>query len=378
MAMIQLTEGQKASALETLKTAVARDPASLAAERAKEIMTRQGTQYIPPDDPAIILTTLSSEFGQTTTPRFVPPDKIIKLGLKLRGSRFSYDTRFDGEVTVANNSSEVLVISDDGLFKGNIRIDARITGDLTMEIPGLVTLKTQPASPVNPGSSISIPVRLFAGRLKRALLDHPQAALSIEFAVYIDPVMDNQGRLVGTMTGMEPTRVVVERERIELTTNYLQNRLDSLRQGQQGQKIKAAELFAGLLAEQQLLAASEKPPYKFASADWMPDLLKSALKRNLADADWVVKVHTMSALLLPSLDYELAGAVSQNLGDSRWPVRLMAVYLLAKSQGQAFSKVLDWTAANDQNQYVRRMAVALGGKAPETKPSPAPTPPAHK
>jgi hypothetical protein len=56
----------------------------------------------------------------------------------------------------------------------------------------------------------------------------------------------------------------------------------------------------------------------------------------------------------------------------------MTVYLLAKSQGQAFGKVLDWTAANDQNQYVRRMAVALGGKAPETKPAPAPTPPAPK
>ena len=59
----------------------------------------------------------------------------------------------------------------------------------------------------------------------------------------------------------------------------------------------AARLFVGLLAEQHAMP-DRQPPYKLVSADWMPDVLKSALVHNLADSDWVVKVHTMEAMLI--------------------------------------------------------------------------------
>ena len=86
--------------------------------------------------------------------------------------------------------------------------------------------------------------------------------------------------------------------------------------------------------------ANREPLYKFMYADWMPALLKSALVHSLAYDDWVVKVHIMADMLsgvshpqatLP-LDYELINTLSENLNDTNWPVRLMAVYLLAKNQ----------------------------------------------
>ena len=187
------------------------------------------------------------------------------------------------------------------------------------------------------------------------------------FDVFIDPVITDKGVAVSSLAAMPPARTTVERPGIELTSKYLQNRLDSLAKGRQGQKITAAQLFAGLLIEQQIMARQE-PTYKFVYADWMPELLISALKRNLADPDWVVRVHTMAAMLPLQLDYELTTAVSESLDDSRWPVRMMAIYLLANSQSQAFSKVLEWTAKEDKSEYVRQMATALSPTQPQPIP----------
>jgi hypothetical protein len=111
--------------------------------------------------------------------------------------------------------------------------------------------------------------------------------------------------------------------------------------------------------------ANREPLYKFMYADWTPASLKSALVQNLTDNDWVVKTHTMADMTFLPLDYKLIKALSKNLNDSRWPVRLMAVYLLAKNQNNNFTGVLDWTAENDSNELVRDMAIALGGLAPK-------------
>ena len=113
--------------------------------------------------------------------------------------------------------------------------------------------------------------------------------------------------------------------------------------------------------------ANREPLYKFVYADWMPALLKSALLRNLADDDWVVKVHTMTAILSLPLDYELINAVAENLNDTNWPVRMMALYLLTKSQGGNFGRVLDWNAKYDPSELVRNMAIALGAAVPEVQ-----------
>jgi tetratricopeptide (TPR) repeat protein len=364
LAQIQLAQGQKDEAIETLKSAIEREPGSLAAERAKAILTEQGGAYLPSVDRDVVLTMLGNSFGKKIVPDFIIPAEIISVHLKLRGSKFSYGSKFGGSVVIRNNSADPLVISDSGLFKGNIRVDARIGGDLNKNIPNLVSLRFRPASPIAGGESISIPVRLVTGQLRQILLGYPQASLNIEFSVFLDPAVTNEGQ-ISNRVGIKPAAVVVRRPGIELGGKYLQNRLDSLSTGQQGQKIKTVRLVTGLLMEQQALAYRE-PLYKFKSADWMPELLKSALLHSLGDEDWVVRVHAMD---------DLVNAVSDNLNDSHWPSRLMAISLLSKSPTSNFGDVLDWTAKYDSNNLVRQMAVALGGKEPEPpepeQPSPA-------
>ncbi|HUU20004.1 MAG TPA: hypothetical protein VMW72_22825 [Sedimentisphaerales bacterium] len=362
LAQIQLAEGQKDAAIETLKTAIIKDPGSFAAERAKEILAQQGEKYTPPIDPNAVLTMLENVFGRTLVPVFAPPEKIFSVQFNIQGNEFPYGSEFSGNVALINNSAEPFVISDDALFKGNIRIDADVSGDLNRTIPNLVSTKIRTALLIEPGGSILIPLRLITGELRKMLLTYPQASMDIEFTLYLDPVTTNEDKITNRLTYLEPIRVRIKRPGIELTGNYIRSRLDLISKGSVGQKIKTAQLFTGLLKEQNEML-KRKTLYRYIYADWMEPLLSSALSgllHNPANGQWVVKVHTMAEMLSLPLDYELISAVAKNLNDTNWPVRMMAVYLLSKTADRNFDKVLDWMVKNDSSELVRDMAIALG------------------
>jgi hypothetical protein len=363
-AQIQLVQGQRDLAIETLKTAIARDPGSFAAERAKEIMSQQGQQYTPPIDPDAVLNMLEKVFEQTLVPVFTAPEEIFSAQLNIRGDEFPFGSEFSGNVAITNNSVEPLVISDDALFKGNIRIDADISGDLNRKIPNLFSAKIRTALFIKPGRNILIPVRLFTGKLKETLLTYPQASLNIDFTLYLDPVTINQGNITNRLTNIQPTKLRIQRPGVTLTGQYLRSRFNSISKENINEKIKIARLFTSLLREQHEML-NKKPLYRFLYADWMEPLLRNALLheagllRSSTNGQWVVKVHTMAEMLSLPLDYELISAVAMNLNSTNWTVRMMAVYLLSKANDSNFDKVLDWTAKNDSNKHVRDMAVAL-------------------
>ena len=378
LAQIQQAQGKKDSAIETLKAAIAKDPGSLAAERAKEILKELGSEYIPPVAPDVILSALEKRFGQTLIPEFVSPEKMLSVQFSIRGDEFSYGSTFGGTVAITNNSDEPLVISDDGLFKGNIRIDANVTGDLMKSIPNLVSRKIRTAMLLEPGQGMLTSVRLVTGELKQILMTYPQATLDVEFTLYIDPVTTGQGKVTNRLADLKPATVVVKRPGIELTSKYLRSQFNSISAGQAGQKIKTAQLFIGLMKEQHAMA-EHGALYKFKYADWMPALLKSALLQESGlllspiNDDWTVKVYTMAEMLSLPLDHELISTVAKNLNNPKWPVRMMAVYLLANSpDGSGFDRVLDWAAKNDSSRSVRDMAAALiaaSQAAPQLEPA---------
>jgi len=368
LAQIQLVEGQRDSAIKTLQTAIAKDPGSFAAERAKEILIQQGQQYTPPIDPDAVLNMLEKVFEQTLVPVFIPMEDMFSAQLNIRGEEFPFGSEFNGNVEITNNSAEPLVISDDALFKGNIRIDAEISGDLNGKIPNLFSEKIRTILFIKPGRSILIPVRLLTGKLREILFTYPQASLVIDFTLYLDPVITNQGNITNRLTNLQPTRVRIKRPGVKLTSQYLRNQLNLISKENINEKIKIARLFISLLREQHEML-NKKPLYKFMYADWMGPLLRNALLhetgllRNSANGQWIVKVHIMAEMLSLPLDYELIGALAQNLNDDNWTVRMMAVYLLSKTNDRNFDKVLDWTAKNDSSKHVRDLARALGRRS---------------
>ncbi len=374
LAQIQLAAGQNDVAIETLKSAISKHPGSLVAERAKEILVQQGREYVPPVDPEVVLTVIRNSFGRALVPEFLTPDKIISARFDIRSDKFSYGSEFNAVVAIMNNSSEPLVISDDGLFRGKIRVDASVSGDLNKKIPSLVSRNVRTTLLVEPGRGILTDVSLFTGELRQMLLSHPQASLDIEFTLYLDPVTTDEGKVTNRLVDIKPVKVVVKRPGIELTGEYLRNRFNSISTGKPNQKIKTAQLFVGLLKEQSTMA-DQGTLYRFKYADWIPGLLRSGLLHesglllNRANGEWVVKVHTMAEMLSLPLDQELIDAVAKNLKNANWPVRMMVIYLLAKSPDAKFGGVLNWAAENDSNEFVRSMAKALAAAKPQASES---------
>lgn len=364
-AIIQLAEGQNDLAVGTLRAAIAKDPGSFAAERAKEILTQQGKEYVQSAETNTVLSALQNVFGQTLVPVFTPPERMITAELQIQGGVFPYGSEFSGTVVITNHSSEPLIISDYSLFKGNIRIDAVISGDLSKNIPSLIFRRVREIFQIEPGRSIQVPLRLIAGELRKTLLTYPQASLDIEFTLYLDPVVANDGKVTNRLVNIQPGRLSIKRPGIELTGKYLRNEFNSISTASVNQKIKTARLFTGLLKEQYAMS-NRTPPYRFMYADWTTSLLRSALSHksglllNPTEDEWAVKVHTMSDMLSLPMDHELISAVAENMNSTKWPVRLMAVYLLSTIPDSKFNQVLDWTAKNDPSKTVRDMAIVLG------------------
>ncbi len=374
-AMVQLSEKKTSEAVETLKAAVAMDPVSLVAQKAKALLAENGSDYILPTSPEIIKVELKKEFGEKIISRFRPARNIFSVKLNLGGSDYSYGNEFDADLVITNKSPNPIIVSDSGIFKGNIRVDAVVSGDIMQEIRQLISKKAVPSVPIEPGHYASIPLDLMTGKLRRLLLTFPQASVDVEFTVYLDPVLDATGEPTNSLKDIEPIRNVITREGVNLSRQYFMQRLDTLTRGQEGQKNRAVQLFAGLLVERDLMTRSGSL-YRYIRVE--RPILVDAVNHGLTDANWKVKVQAMEALglLSGSLDFELTRAVSSNLSDEHWPVRMMALYTLSKSPGNGFGQVLDWSAKYDSQGHVRRLAIALGGQGtPAATPAEEGTPP---
>ncbi|MFA6186838.1 MAG: hypothetical protein WC770_06480 [Phycisphaerae bacterium] len=344
------------SAVAILKGVVASAPGSFEAKKAAAKLKELGSEYISPVNVDVFNSALAGDFGQKFFSQFVEPQKMIGFEFKMQGATFSYGSEIKGNLVVVNNYTEPMIVSPDAMVKGNIRIDARIAGDLNEQIPALITKRVRPSYEIKPGSALFIPVRLDTGRVREILESYPQAELNLEFIAYLDPQMSKDGKITNLLK-TSPARIVLKRRKLDLNTQYLQQKLDAIKKGHQGQKMQSAQLFAGLLTEQQKLRQNGTS-YKFIYAE--PELLSSALARCLVENDWVLKVQTMAAMQMLKLDYRMTEAVSKDLQNPYWPVRLIAVFILAKNQ-QNFTPVLAWTQQNDPHPLVRQMASILAG-----------------
>ncbi len=362
-AQYQIQQGSRDQAAKTLRSAIARDPGSFPAEKARKLLLSLGETYSAPDLTAA-LAVLTRTFGPALVPSFTAPGRMLEAQLTLPSAEFAYGIDMVGTVSILNKSSEPLVISDKGLFTGRIRIDARADGYLKESFPSLIvqTLGTQMEVP--PGGSVTASVPLSTGALRRFLTDHPQAALGVEFTLYLDPVEAEGGAVQCRLSDVKPVRRVVRRPAVDIDGAYMRGRFSAITSGQEAQSAFTSRLFVGLMNEQAMMV-KQGTIYPYRYADWMKEMLRAAFTSESGlllgpkSEDWPVKVHAMADLLSLKLDQEMATLTARNLADPKWPVRLMTLYLLAGNGGAGFDKMLDWVGQNETNALVRGMTAAL-------------------
>jgi len=365
LAMIQLNEGEKGKAIETLNRAIRKDPGSLVAEKAKEVLIRHGARYQTPAEITEVLSSLADRFGELIVPRFTAPEKLVSLRLEIPEKQVAYGRPIEAVITLVNKSEEPLLVSQDAMIQGAIRVAARTQGDLTESWEKLIARKLFADSLIQPGRSLAKRVRLDVAGLGRLVHAHPQANLDIEFTLYLDPVETGPSTVQNRITGIEPVVARVKRPEVHISEQSLNQQYSAIALGDVTQRMEIAQLFIGLLKELQEVARRGDTLYEISYADWIPGRLKSALSSDSGllvyriASEWEAKAQVLATMRDLELDAGLTEAVARHLNNPRWPVRLMAMYLLAQSQGRSFNDVLDHQVKYDLNRLVRDMAQVL-------------------
>lgn len=371
LAKIAWAEGNKDTAIPLLRLAVKIDSSTLAAEQAAQLLADVG-QVAKPLLVAEDRKILEDQFAPSLAPVFVPPSKRVSAKFSISGSSssLSFGRPIGIGLSIQNLSTDPIVLRDNGLLKGRIRIDALVRGDLTEDLPRLIDTRIQPAAPIAPGKSLLVPLQIDTGPLSRLLWTHPQANLEIQLVGYLDPVPGETGGVRNAFPDVPVARMTLRRPGLSLSRQLLMERLESISKGQTAQKIQAAREMAGLWMEQ-VENSRMKIHYRHNRVD--PVVYLDALRRCLDNEDWVVVVTTLSVLdALPDpVPYEMVQAVSPLLQNPNWPVRMMAVDLLNRSGPGQFQKVLDWLAASDPYPLVRELAVSFRGKQTASAPGSA-------
>ncbi|MHC5121785.1 MAG: hypothetical protein ACYSO7_09825 [Planctomycetota bacterium] len=340
MAIVQLSGDDKQAGLDALRAVVEMAPDSFIAEKAIRLLEEQESDYIPSDSLGTLRERLENEYGSRLVPDFISPADRCSVKLLFNGSDFLYGADFQARLVIENTSDETLVISDEGMLQGHLRVDAILEGSLNVEIPDLFSMRFRPSQPILPGKYLSIPLDLNRGRLRRVLMTYPQADVQVHFKAYLDPTISESGKPKSRMKSIEPIHSQIRRRGIVLSRDFLLQRLDVFLSG---------------------------ADFEYARVERV--LLTDSVRKMLVDKDWKNRVHTLSCLMSLSVPIDgIAGEVSGNLNHDKWPVRLMAMNLLAKAQPETFKKVLDWAVEHDSHDLNRRMAIALGGTQiePET------------
>ncbi len=368
-AQLALKKDQHDAGIKALQKAITKDPGSLVAEEAKRLLAANSIQYHPPYSPSDLLQELAKTFGPKVLPEFRSPDKAFTLSAGTQSPALAYTQDLEISLSLSNHLESSLRIGKGGLVEGWVRIDAQVTGDAEQTFPKLVQKHLFIDQWLPTSSLVTIPLDLSQSALGQWLSQRPQADVEVHLTITLDPVEDKDS-VRCRLSGLKPITLSVQRPKVNINPQWLQNQYNDIAAGTPERKIEIAKWFSGLLKEIQIVQMLGQAPYPLKAADWLAPNLETGLageKNLLLDPGrtaWPVRVCSMACLQGLSLDAQLSGALSKNLRHPYWPVRFMAIYILSRSYGKGFNQVLQWTATYDKHARVRTLAELLQASLP--------------
>ncbi len=211
-----------------------------------------------------------------------------------------------------------------------------------------------------PGESVSLRQTLDIGTIRAGMIGTPQMDHQVSVSAILAPVMtsDPQGQPAWRAGpgGLEFGPVRFRRRALGVNRQTLDKIIGAARSGAIPDRIRAAELLAMLLAEQQHLAAG-RLNYHATRLDI--GNLQSAVLDRLGDPDWSVRARVAEALRWFVLDSAGTQRAMGLLSDEHWLVRGVALRMLTDHYADKFGPVLQRHADSDPDPWVRRLAAAL-------------------
>ncbi len=261
---------------------------------------------------------------------------------------------------IRNNGPFAITLGPGLMTDAELLCTIETTGDRRRSSGATLRISLNRKTRLAPGETISQRQTLDIGTIRAGMIGTPQMDHQVSVSAILAPVLTGyeQGQPVwkAGLGGLDIGPIRFRRRALGVNRQTLDKIIGVARSGTAPDRIRAAELLAMLLAEQQHLAAG-RLNYNATRLD--VGNLQSAVLDRLSDPDWSVRARVAESLRWFVLDSTGTQKAMGLLNDEHWLVRGLALRMLTDHYADKFAPVLQRQAESDPDPWVRQLAAAL-------------------
>ena len=332
--------GDKQAALQAARDAEQLRRSGIAYQRTVNLLKELGAPPLPMPDYSKVIESLDGfdpgvlDFGRD-------PGKYLSLSVTPLDSAPEFGAPWRCRFVLTNLGEFPITLGPGQMVSGQVLVSARADMPDSEPIDDYVTVLLVSRHVLPPGQSVAREETVDVGPVALIATTMAQRELPVTFAATLDAPDSIFATARLTRRPVRYVRSDMERLALHVT------------KGTRLERVRAMRTAAGLLAER-LLAMREKLDYRPARVDkkW----LESLLAVGLSDPDPVVRARTLESLALLPFDNDRVQTLAPLLSDEHWLVRLLAVDVLADTQGEVFVPVCQRLADSDPDELVSELA----------------------
>ena len=348
-AKLYLEKSRKADAVTLLTKAAGIQHSGIAFKQIEEVLEQQGEKAPAAVQQTKILAALD-RFHRDVFDFPKRPGEFLKFTLRFAEEPLTAL----GPVTVIcrmENAGPFTITFGEGyMVRPLVAMSARVGG--TEEFKNYLQVLMNARAMLLPGEAMEKAVAVDVGPLREQLVRSCAGPVVVELSAMLDPVFKD-GELKAGMGTIAAPVISTQRAAIDVSAEGIAGLIKQIESPDVAGRIAAAEKIRAVLAfaeHNKLKASSAKIP--------LIDL-RAALARLVADKDWKVRAHAVTAASWSPLDGALTTAAAPAVRDENAVVKVLTVRLFATQHGEKFKAVLEQLGKTDPSHFVRMMALSF-------------------
>jgi len=359
LAKIRIERSKKAEALTLLQKAAAIQYSGIAFNQIREMLVKYGEKAPEPPLRTKIVTALE-KFHRDVFDFPKRPGDFLKFSIRHAGDSVPTTGPINLTFRMENASPFPITFGEGFMVRPLVAVSAKVSGNDTAVFRDFLQVLMNSRAMLIPGDAVEKTVAVDVGPFREHLIRTAGVTQSIEFTAMLDPVYKNNDLTKGPGT-IVAAPLTVQREGLDGSPGAMGDLTTIAAAPEVASRIEAGQKIGALLAFAEKGKSSQLPFNE----------LRGILARLLADKDWRVRAHAVTAAGWSTMDGTITAAAAPAVRDENAVVKLLAVRLFAPQHGDKFRAVLEQLSKNDPTRFVRLIAASYLPESQRTQASSA-------
>lgn len=291
------------------------------------------------------------------------PDKYVSLKLDVPRKELPPGEPWLLTVRLRNTGPFPITVGPGMMLLPDLLVGVETRGDRPRTTGPTLRFSLDRTPRLMPGESVEVTHTIDLGVIRSGMIGTPQMAHEVTVNAVLSPIsfIDEQGQeiIAPAVGGLLAPPLEFRRLSFEPTADNLRELVAGLQSAEVMDRIRSLEVLTMLLAEHQhLRSGTLKYEARPIDAPGIQALILGMAK----DADWQVRARLAECLRWIGLDAAGRSTGNDLLNDAHWLVRGLAMRVFADHYRAKAQPVLSQAAAEDSDEWVRRLAAALGAR----------------